>query len=536
MKKKNVSVVSIGKYFNVVDEVIEELNRAGYVEMKLTPEKDNQYDKDAVEVFALLPSGPKKVGYVSANPHYVLENAIGVRDPEFKEIIKDKEMIFAKLYPESSKQLQRSIYCFAVEPKDESEPKVEDLVVSGSLTVYEKRRDLIRDINFHVNVKLEAKRDNRFKNKVVYNVHYDGRPVGILSEGESLKAYGDEFELLTTKHDKGLIYVEINSEKKEVVVDDDIIQSKIDEVISKGIIEEEEINKRVEYMKNNNVPDLILVKILESYHNYPEEIKAKIPNPQTLYIDETGLVSKSLTYLVLENNLKFEGERGTGKNVLTETIAWLTNRPLYEFPMNSQHSNASLFGSLTFKEDNSNALVFNRSTLTEAFEEGGILVLDEFNTALPHVVSMLNGMLDQRRRQYVPDYGTVNGHKNFIAISTENKNYTGTFETNEATSDRFVPIIFPNLESLENVLREYSPNINRKTLVACDRLFESIKDGVNIGTLEDSALTVRGFISVALAVELGLPLKETLIDNIANRASDLDDRESIKAMIDMLLA
>lgn len=354
-------------------------------------------------------------------------------------------------------------------------------------------------------------------------------------------------------------------------------------ILNKNLDNKDNLEAKLEYLEKCKVPEKAQLNMFKSYVLYPNEVANKIPKkPKTLYQDNSGIVKKSISYMNISRNLMFEGDRGVGKNVLTETLCWLFNRPLFEFSMNSQHDNNSLLGGKVFEDNhsveelntiqqffakfinifnpisnlfknskkeeaettisavskaltslvNKQEMSFEASVIVLAAKYGGVIVFDEFNTSLAHVMSLFNSLLDDRRRITVPGYEVIDAHPNFLAIATQNKDYVGTFESNEATVDRFVPIIFPTLTSIENILMAKIPSISYETVKTCQLIFNGLKKSVQDGNVSEKALTIRGFIDACLVIEQGVSLKEALIDNIANRANDIDDRNSILNMID----
>ena len=189
-----------------------------------------------------------------------------------------------------------------------------------------------------------------------------------------------------------------------------------------------------------------------------------------------------------------------------------------------------------FSPKGNQELVFETSAILDAFTKGGILVLDEFNTALAHVMTMFHSLLDDRREIEVTGYGLVRGHKNFFAIATQNRNYQGTFETNEATADRFEPIIFPPLTSLVEMLKERVPGASYEVLVMADNLYTTIKTEVETGTISNQVLSPRGFISACQVIVNGMPPKRAFEISIANRATNPAERNIIKNIIDLQIA
>lgn len=316
------------------------------------------------------------------------------------------------------------------------------------------------------------------------------------------------------------------------------LQSVCLQLINDGLATREEIDERISYMEKYGVTQKQMLNVFSSYKSYPEEYVGLIPNPpETLYEDSSGIVKRTIGYINKQRNLLFEGDKGVGKNVLTETLAWLYKRPLMEFSINSQHDNTALLGGKTIEgdENGNSKMGFDLEVTIKAGQHGCILVFDEFNTGLAHALSVFNSWLDDRRRITVPGYGVVKAHKNFIAIAPQNKDYQGTFENNEATADRFVPIVFPQLNKLKDVLLAKVPHVGMTVINKCDTLFTSIKKMVTDSQISDKAITIRGFIDACLVLDEDIPLKDALIDNVANRCSDLDDRKKILNAINAVI-
>jgi midasin (ATPase involved in ribosome maturation) len=167
-------------------------------------------------------------------------------------------------------------------------------------------------------------------------------------------------------------------------------------------------------------------------------------------------------------------------------------------------------------------------------ELGGTLNLDEVNTADPAVLVMLHSIVDDRGSVEVPGYGRVKAHENFNIILTMNKDYIGTNSLNEATRDRFTPIIFPNNKSIAEMLQERVKGAKAVDIQLADRVYQSIMTLVQDGTLSMDCVTVRGFID-AVEVSEDLGLKEALEDCVGNRVEDDEYRETVMNIIDDIL-
>lgn len=311
------------------------------------------------------------------------------------------------------------------------------------------------------------------------------------------------------------------------------------EVIENGIVPEERLIAIERYLRDNNVEEELMKKIFESYEVVDSAYQHRVPSePKTKYIDTTGLVRKCVAYLNAGKFLRFEGTKGTGKNTLIETLAWVYQRPLFEMSLTGQTDKFDMFGSKTFEtttdQDGNKVteMIFEKEALVEALECGGFFDLDEINAADDSVLFSLQAILDDRRRVQVPGYGLVKVHPKFRMIATMNPlGYLGTRELPDAVNDRFTPIIFPESASISNLLTERVPDAIPEHVDICDRVFSSLMKLYQNNEITERCITIRGFID-AIEISPVLGIYEALIDNVANRINDLEYRRTVESIID----
>lgn len=99
-----------------------------------------------------------------------------------------------------------------------------------------------------------------------------------------------------------------------------------------------------------------------------------------------------------------EGEAGTGKNVLIDVLANLSNREVVTIACNENTAKEDL--TYEFYYDPAKGTYKLPSRLIEALKRPGVIVLfDEINTVKPGIVKMLNPLFDYRRKLVVNEGG-----------------------------------------------------------------------------------------------------------------------------------
>ncbi|WP_242288906.1 MULTISPECIES: AAA family ATPase [unclassified Bacillus cereus group] len=320
------------------------------------------------------------------------------------------------------------------------------------------------------------------------------------------------------------------------------LQDVKEEVMNKVGIEKEELEAIESYLRSNDVSEKHIILTFETYRKYHEDVANRIPKkPETLFKDTFGAVKKAVVYTNKGKHLRLEGEKGTGKNVFVRTLAWIYQRPLFEVSLNSQFDKMDLLGSKSFEQGTNedgkpfSNVIFEKEAFVEAMEIGAFINLDEVNTVDPSVLVQIHSAVDDRGAMQVPGYGWVEAGQNFGVMLTMNKDYIGTNPLNEATMDRFTPILFPSNKSIIETLRVRVPSAKLIDIQDADKIYQNIFAMVENGQISKNCLTIRGFIS-ALEVAEDLGLKEAIIDNVANRIEDEDYRNYVMNVIDNELA
>jgi len=136
------------------------------------------------------------------------------------------------------------------------------------------------------------------------------------------------------------------------------------------------------------------------------------------------------------------GPAGSGKTTSAHEVATLLGLPFYAKSVGPQVTESSLIG---YTDANGKTV---RTQLREAFEHGGVFLLDEVDAASPAVLVVINALLANGVASF-PD-AVVTKHPDFVLIAGANtigqgadRQYVGRQQIDAATLDRFVLCDWP---------------------------------------------------------------------------------------------
>ena len=436
--------------------------------------------------------------------------------------------------------------------------KIYELKVQGSLTKYPNKSKVLSafDEGAKVFVELKICEDN----KIV--VYYKDILAGVVEEKDftnksTTKEIEELKELINIFNDKNKIVegkvvfknprsydirVAISNEVFEEVKTSMTLSKNNDikaELVSKGF-DETELKKIEEYLYSNGLDIEDIQDVFKTYKVYPKEIQFRVPKNPKLFNDNFDGIKKSVLALNNQCHILCTGEKGTGKNTLIETIAWVYQRPLYSLAINRETDKIDIIGSKSIDTEVQdgqavNKITFSPEVLLEAMENGGIFNVDEINFADPAITGLFHSILDDRRELEVPGYKKVVADDNFAIMATMNNNYQGTVELNEALNDRFVPLLFPMNDSIFTILETSCPNATKKEITVADSIYKKMVSMVRDrdDSIDMNCVTIRGFIQALKLKKLGL--KTAIEMCVADKIQDEEYRINVKNIINALI-
>lgn len=192
----------------------------------------------------------------------------------------------------------------------------------------------------------------------------------------------------------------------------------------------------------NSAGEPIMIKRFARTKGHDEEF---IPDVDDGFVYDIDILKNILLGLDLNIPVLLWGHAGTGKSSFFEQVSARTNRPLIRVQHTINTEESHIVGQWTVRDG---ATVFELGPLAVAMKSGHIYMADEYDFAMPSVLSVYQSVLEGKSL-VIKEADAVNRvikpHPNFRFVATGNTNgsgdetglYQGTNMQNSANYDRF---------------------------------------------------------------------------------------------------
>lgn len=248
-------------------------------------------------------------------------------------------------------------------------------------------------------------------------------------------------------------------QKQEQKQDDDELGI-IRRIITKDVIEKVE-KAMSERQEQNKAPEIDEAKVSEIVKNEFKKLKKdmvkviEVKQPDGLPNKAIGVchreTEKIAKVAALRLNSMLVGPAGGGKTTCCEKVSEILNLTFWPMSVGPQTTKSDLLG---YKDAVGN---YHTTPLREAFEKGGLLLIDEMDAANAGVMTIANALLANGYCSF-PD-GVIKKHDDFVCVCACNtfgrgadRQYVGRNQLDAATLDRFVVIEFDYDEDMERTL------------------------------------------------------------------------------------
>ena len=229
------------------------------------------------------------------------------------------------------------------------------------------------------------------------------------------------------------------------------------------------------------------------------------------------------------------GKPGTGKTSIAYALGAAFQMPVYTV-VNSKNT----------EEDNyegknkviNGEITFCSTPFLEAFKNGGIVVLEEFNLTAPDVImGALGQAVEAPFILYEDGYNAVKRHPLCVILATMNVGTSGSKEPSEAFTSRFPEVYVLNDPKESDFIRILMSAGNEET--DCKNVYD-VYSQVQMH-LEDKgcddiamSLTMRHCFAALKAIKRGIPLKKAVKKTIIN-AIGIKDLELARDVYDTVI-
>lgn len=266
---------------------------------------------------------------------------------------------------------------------------------------------------------------------------------------------------------------------------------------------------------------------IRSLESYITDEKPLVVNVGTVEVPKKKLVHKSFQTIIKilsstkrkEKNIMLVGGAGGGKTHLVGSIAEALKLPFYPMSVGLQTTKSDLLGFI-----NANG-IYMPSPIRLAYENGGVLLLDEFDAAHAGVITILNSLLANGHCSF-PDK-IVEKHKDFVCLCACNTygkggtmDYVGRNRLDAATLDRFIIVDVDYDENLERTLTKHAKwtNIINKIRQVIDefgiKMIVSPRASMDGADLLDAGFDIKEVLEMCVFKGCGDDIKEKILDNI----------------------
>lgn len=180
-----------------------------------------------------------------------------------------------------------------------------------------------------------------------------------------------------------------------------------------------------------------------------------VPEQNDTYVYNASELKDVMIAIELNINPYVWGHKGSGKSELFEQIAARTGRPFVRVQHTANTEESHIVGMWTVKDGQT---VFELGPLALAMKHGWLYLADEYDFALPSVLSVYQAVLEGKSlmiKEADAENRIIKPHPNFRFCATGNTNgsgdetglYQGTNLQNSANYDRFGAVIYKSYMS-----------------------------------------------------------------------------------------
>ena len=190
-------------------------------------------------------------------------------------------------------------------------------------------------------------------------------------------------------------------------------------------------------------------------------------------------------------------------------------------------------------------IVIDQSEMYDWLDDGGVMIFNELNMCDANfLASFANQLLDGTGFLFFPGRGNVKIHEDCVLFATQNAEYQGTEQQNEATMSRFGCFVFHRPASIKKqivaateaaIKKSDFPDVKLedKYFTQCQNFYLQCRKSVESQTVSSACLNIRGFVRALKSVATSngrAKLKRQLEIHVINTCPS-DDRLALSSAL-----
>lgn len=513
---------------------------------------------DTNEYIALVPS--RDIALEGDSPQEIVEKnkALAEKDGEIEGVIV-KEMDSGSFYHAYLIEIKGTNTELKKTLSSMDDLETLDLTIKGSLLQHPSKVDVITDFEEGEAVTVKLELNSSGEPHVIYPKKAENHSGNTITAGE-IKYTDDEHELLMkflkVRSLEGVVFDASNSTYKiRVGIDPEEFEAiktgkKVESVEDVMANIHATVGTPMEtlesihvYLTSQGINRRQVKKLMGMIRNYDDSVVDFIPQqPKTAYQDNKGLLKRSIAYLLGGESILMSGDAATGKNLMAETLCWAIQKPYRFYSINIQTDKFDLTGRTVLQsQSEGGGTKVQDSFLVQMMKHGGAILLDEMNASNPAIMTVLHSVAEKGHKMIDIESSDerVVAQNDFVLFGAMNPGYAGTGDLNEALHSRFATLNFGNNADILDLLKVHheSKEAPEAMLEQVNRIYTTLYENVKDGIINAKVLSFRRYASaVKYASEGIIPLKEAMIDNVANMVLDVEENEVICDAIDTHIA
>jgi MoxR-like ATPase len=292
-------------------------------------------------------------------------------------------------------------------------------------------------------------------------------------------------------------------------------------------------NEILEYLRSEDFPASMIVEIRALRESIFDTVQltSLATEPAKPDLPYTGpYIRRAFRHILNGKDLILIGDKGSGKDTLINTIAWVLGLPVYLQPGNANETKESIVGDRSFAKGE---VFFDLSPFATAVKYGGISNYTEINMIPGQITAVFHPVLDENR-QLPTLKGAIKRHPHHIFLGSMNhgEQYVGVSEMNAALMDRFAVLNLPYTLEFRDLLTRKTGLTDRNALNFLEEVKKQIDELIATENSGHRSKTIRGYIDAAVHFnKFGVSLDtkvEAIEDFIVNKTEDRDERFIIR--------